>query len=177
MTWAAEAGVEPMMAVNLGTRGVAGGAATCWSTPTTRAAPNCPTCARKHGAEEPYGMRLWCLGNEMDGPWQVGHKTADEYGRLAAETARAMKMIDPSISLVACGSSNRRMPTFASWEATVLEHTYEHVDYISAHTYYDPTDGDRASFLASAVDMDRFITEVVATADHVARQAAAASAS
>jgi alpha-N-arabinofuranosidase len=79
-----------------------------------------------------------------------------------------MKMIDPSISLVACGSSNRRMPTFAAWEATVLEHTYEHVDYISAHTYYDPSDGDRASILASAVDMDHFITEVIATADHVA---------
>ncbi|MFE0591409.1 alpha-N-arabinofuranosidase [Micromonospora echinospora] len=167
MTWAARAQVEPMMAVNLGTRGVQeacdlleytnhpGG--TAWS-----------DLRRKHGAEQPYGIRLWCLGNELDGPWQVGHKTADEYGRLAAETARAMKLVDPSISLVACGSSNRGMPTFASWEATVLEHTYEHVDYISAHTYYDPSDGDRASILASAVDMDNFIREVVATADHVA---------
>ncbi|HEX2774316.1 MAG TPA: alpha-L-arabinofuranosidase C-terminal domain-containing protein, partial [Micromonosporaceae bacterium] len=122
---------------------------------------------RKQGAEDPYGIRLWCLGNELDGPWQVGHKTAAEYGRLAAETARAMKRIDPSISFVACGSSNRRMPTFAAWEATVLEHTYEHVDYVSAHAYYDPSDGDRGSFLASAVDMDNFISAVVATADHV----------
>jgi alpha-N-arabinofuranosidase len=79
-----------------------------------------------------------------------------------------MKLIDPNVSLVACGSSNRGMPTFAAWEATVLEHTYEHVDYISAHTYYDPSDGDRASVLASAVDMDAFIRDVVATADHVA---------
>ncbi len=167
MTWAAEAGVEPMMAVNLGTRGVQE-ACDLLEYTNHPGGTQLSDLRRKHGAEDPYGVRLWCLGNEMDGPWQVGHKTADEYGRLAAETARAMKMIDPSISLVACGSSNRGMPTFASWEATVLEHTYEHVDYISAHTYYDPSDGDRASILASAVDMDSFIREVVATADHVA---------
>jgi alpha-N-arabinofuranosidase len=122
---------------------------------------------RKHGVEEPFGVKLWCLGNELDGPWQVGHKTAAEYGRLAAETAQAMKRVDPGVSLVACGSSNSGMPTFPAWEATVLEHTYEHVDYISLHSYYDPGDGDRASFLASAVDMDAFIDSVVATADHV----------
>ncbi len=167
MTWAAEAGVEPMMAVNLGTRGVQE-ACDLLEYTNHPGGSQLSDLRRKHGAEEPYGIRLWCLGNEMDGPWQVGHKTADEYGRLAAETARAMKLIDPSISLVACGSSNRGMPTFASWEATVLEHTYEHVDYISAHTYYDPSDGDRASLLASAVDMDNFIREVIATADHVA---------
>ncbi|WP_091666433.1 arabinosylfuranosidase ArfA [Micromonospora auratinigra] len=167
MTWADEAGVEPMMAVNLGTRGVQE-ACDLLEYTNHPAGTQLSDLRRKNGAEDPYGVRLWCLGNELDGPWQVGHKTADEYGRLAAETARAMKLIDPSISLVACGSSNRRMPTFASWEATVLEHTYEHVDYISAHTYYDPSDGDRASILASAVDLDNFIREVVATADHVA---------
>ncbi|MGW5667853.1 arabinosylfuranosidase ArfA [Micromonospora sp. NPDC003776] len=167
MTWAAEAGVEPMMAVNLGTRGVQE-ACDLLEYTNHPGGTQLSDLRRKHGAEEPYGVRLWCLGNELDGPWQVGHKTADEYGRLAAETARAMKLIDPSISLVACGSSNRGMATFAAWEATVLEHTYEHVDYISAHTYYDPSDGDRASILASAVDMDNFIREVVATADHVA---------
>ncbi|MEV4480947.1 alpha-N-arabinofuranosidase [Micromonospora coxensis] len=167
MTWADEAGVEPMMAVNLGTRGVQE-ACDLLEYTNHPGGTQLSDLRRKHGVEQPYGVRLWCLGNELDGPWQVGHKTADEYGRLAAETARAMKLIDPSISLVACGSSNRQMPTFASWEATVLEHTYEHVDYISAHTYYDPSDGDRASILASAVDMDAFITDVVATADHVA---------
>ncbi|HET8660703.1 MAG TPA: alpha-N-arabinofuranosidase [Micromonosporaceae bacterium] len=167
MAWARQAGVEPMIAVNLGTRGVQeacdlleyanhpGG--TSWS-----------DLRRKNGAVEPYQVRLWCLGNELDGPWQVGHKTAEEYGRLAAETARAMKLVDPTISLVACGSSNRQMPTFGGWEATVLEHTYDHVDYISLHQYYDPSDGDRASLLASGHDMDAFISDVVATADHVA---------
>src|SRR5688572_1063010 len=167
MRWAAAAGVEPMLAVNLGTRGVQE-ACDLLEYANHPGGTHFSDLRRKHGVEEPYGVRLWCLGNELDGPWQVGHKTADEYGRLAAETARAMKLIDPDISLVACGSSNRGMATFAGWEATVLEHTYEHVDYISAHTYYDPSDGDRASILASAVDMDAFIREVVATADHVA---------
>jgi len=72
----------------------------------------------------------------MDGPWQVGHKTMDEYGRIAEETARAMKMIDPSIELVACGSSSKDMPTFPQWEATVLDYAYDYVDYISLHQYY-----------------------------------------
>ncbi|WP_432990553.1 alpha-N-arabinofuranosidase [Dactylosporangium sp. CA-233914] len=167
MTWAQAAGVEPMMAVNLGTRGVQE-ACDLLEYANHPGGTYFADLRRKHGVDAPYGIRLWCLGNELDGPWQVGHKTATEYGRLAAETARAMKLIDPRISLVACGSSNRSMPTFAGWEATVLEHVYEHVDYISAHTYYDPSDGDRASILASAVDMDAFINDVVATADHVA---------
>ena len=154
------------MAVNLGTRGVAGGT----RPPGVRQPP------RRHRPLRPaplarrtsrYGIRLWCLGNEMDGPWQPGHKTADEYGRLAAETAQAMRDVDPGLELVACGSSSRSMPTFGAWEATVLEHTYDLVDYISCHAYYEESDGDIDSFLASAADMESFIDGVVATADHV----------
>ncbi|GAB2327072.1 hypothetical protein STREPTOSP366_22640 [Streptomyces variabilis] len=103
----------------------------------------------------------------MDGPWQTGHKTAAEHGRIAAETARAMRQIDPGVQLVACGSSGRSMPTFAEWEATVLQETYDLVDHISLHAYYEPLDGDVDSFLASAVDMEAFIEDVVATCDHV----------
>jgi alpha-N-arabinofuranosidase len=103
----------------------------------------------------------------MDGPWQTGHKTATEYGRIAAETARAMRQIDPGVELVACGSSSQSMPTFAEWEATVLTETYDLVDHISLHAYYQPEDGDIDSFLASAVDMESFIENVVATADHI----------
>ncbi|MFD6138804.1 alpha-N-arabinofuranosidase [Promicromonospora sp. NPDC060271] len=166
MRWCARTGVEPMMAVNLGTRGVQealdlleycnvpGG--TRWS-----------DLRRANGAEEPYRIKMWCLGNEMDGPWQIGHKTAHEYGRLAAETARAMRMIDPDIELVACGSSGSQMPTFGEWEHTVLTEAYEHVDHISAHAYYWEEDGDLASFLASAVNMDHFVDSVAATADAV----------
>lgn len=166
MAWCRKAGAEPVMAVNLGTRGVAEAMAlveycnhpggTEWS---DRRIAN--------GAREPHGIKLWCLGNEMDGPWQIGHKTARDYGILAAQTARAMRMIDPDIQLVACGSSGRKMPTFAAWEAEVLEHCYDAVDYISLHSYYKPENGDLASFLASGVDMDAMIEEVVATCDYV----------
>ncbi|GAA4736891.1 alpha-N-arabinofuranosidase [Isoptericola chiayiensis] len=166
MRWAERTGVEPMMAVNLGTRGVQealdlleycnvpGG--TAWS-----------DARRANGAEEPYRVKMWCLGNEMDGPWQIGAKTAAEYGRLATETARAMRMIDPDLELVVCGSSNSGMPTFGAWEHTVLTEAYEHVDHVSAHAYYWESDGDLASFLASAVDMDHFVDSVAATADAV----------
>ncbi|MFE7509044.1 alpha-N-arabinofuranosidase [Promicromonospora sp. NPDC057488] len=166
MRWCARTGVEPMMAVNLGTRGVQealdlleycnvpGG--TTWS-----------DLRRANGAEDPYRIKMWCLGNEMDGPWQIGHKTAQEYGRLAAETARAMRMVDPDLELVACGSSGSQMPTFGEWEHTVLTEAYEHVDHISAHAYYWEEDGDLASFLASAVNMDHFVDSVAATADAV----------
>ncbi len=164
--WADRVGTEIMMAVNLGTRGLQeacdlleytnhpGG--TYWS---DRRIAN--------GAPDPFDIKLWCLGNEMDGPWQVGQKTAYEYGRLANETGKAMRLIDSGIELVACGSSNSSMPTFGSWEATVLEQCYETVDYISLHSYYEELNGDPLSFLASAVDMDNFIDAVIATSDAV----------
>ncbi|HEY5051443.1 MAG TPA: alpha-L-arabinofuranosidase C-terminal domain-containing protein, partial [Acidothermaceae bacterium] len=120
-----------------------------------------------NGSSNPYGIKLWCLGNEMDGPWQTGHKTAEAYGMLAAQSGRAMKLVDPTIELVACGSSARDMPTFGSWETTVLGHTYDVVDYISLHAYYEEFDGDRRSFLGSGAAMDGFIKDVVTTADAV----------
>jgi alpha-N-arabinofuranosidase len=82
-------------------------------------------------------------------------------------TASAMRQLDPSVQLVAGGSSGRQMPTFGDWERVVLGHAYDEVDYISCHAYYEEKDGDVASFLASGVDMDRYIESVVATADHV----------
>ncbi|MEU7647000.1 alpha-N-arabinofuranosidase [Streptomyces huasconensis] len=157
---------EPMMAVNLGTRGVAE-AIELQEYANHPSGTALSDLRAAHGDKDPYGIRLWCLGNEMDGPWQTGHKTAEEYGRLAAETARAMRQIDPALELVACGSSGRSMETFAAWEATVLAETYDLVDHISLHAYYEETDGDRDSFLASAVDMESFIETAVATCDHV----------
>ncbi|NUP51155.1 MAG: alpha-L-arabinofuranosidase [Catenulispora sp.] len=120
-----------------------------------------------NGTPEPHDVRMWCLGNEMDGPWQTGFMTAEDYGKLAARTAAAMKMADKGLELVVCGSSGSGMPTFGDWERTVLEHSYEHVDYVSCHAYYQEYDRDLGSFLASAIDMDYFIDTVVATADHV----------
>jgi alpha-N-arabinofuranosidase len=164
--WAHKARVEPMIAVNLGTRGLRNACdlleyanhpgGTYWS--DQRIA---------NGAPQPFNIKLWCLGNEMDGPWQVGHKTAVEYGRLANEVGKAMRLIDSEIELVACGSSNSAMPTFGAWEQTVLELCYETVDYVSLHAYYEEKDDDPANFLASAVDMDQFIESVVDTSDAV----------
>jgi alpha-L-arabinofuranosidase len=164
--WAERAGVEVMYAVNLGTRGVQE-ALDLHEYANHPAGTHLSDLRRAHGAEKPYDIRLWCLGNELDGPWQTGHKTATEYGRLAAETARALRSAQPGLELVACGSSSSGMPTFGSWEATVLEHTYDLVDYISCHAYYEELDGDLGSFLAAPVDMDHFIDSVVATADSV----------
>jgi alpha-N-arabinofuranosidase len=166
MRWCEKADIEPMMAVNLGTRGVQE-ALDILEYTNVVGGTHFADLRRAHGREEPYRIGMWCLGNEMDGPWQIGHKTAEEYARLAKETANAMRMIDPGLELVVCGSSNSSMPTFGAWEATVLAETYENIDYISAHAYYQEKDGDLASFLASAVDMDHFISSVVATADYV----------
>jgi alpha-N-arabinofuranosidase len=104
----------------------------------------------------------------MDGPWQTGHMTSERYGDLAAQAGKAMKLVDPTIELVACGSSSHTMPTFGYWEADVLERAWEVVDYISMHAYYEEHDGDRRSFLASGAAMDDFITGVTATIDAVA---------
>ncbi len=164
--WCRKVGTEPMMAVNLGTRGPdearnlveysnhPGG--TYWS-----------DLRRSHGAEKPHNIKLWCLGNEMDGPWQIGHKTPDEYGRIALETAKVMKWVDPSVELVVCGSSNAKMPLFPTWESTVLEHTYNQVEYISLHTYYGNTSENTPNFLAKSIEMDNFIRTITSTCDYV----------
>ena len=163
--WAHKAGVEPMVAVNLGTRGVQE-AADLVEYANHPGGTALSDLRSRNGSRDPFDVKLWCLGNEMDGPWQIGAKTAVDYAKLAAEAAKAMRAVDPTIELVVCGSSGRAMPTFGRWEAEVLAHTYDLVDYISLHAYYEEHDGDADSFLASAVDMDAFIDEVVATCDH-----------
>ena len=163
--WTRKAGVDPMMAVNLGTRGIAE-AVELLEYANVPGGTQRSELRRSHGADAPYAIGTWCLGNEMDGPWQTGHLTAHEYGRLAAETAAAMRSVDADLRLVACGSSNRGMPTFGAWESTVLELAGDHVDLVSAHAYYQRGD-DLGSHLADAMDMDAFVEEVVATADAV----------
>ncbi|MFW5998843.1 MAG: alpha-L-arabinofuranosidase C-terminal domain-containing protein, partial [Halanaerobiaceae bacterium] len=95
------------------------------------------------------------------------HKTADEYGRLANETAKVMRQVDPEIELVVCGSSNRQMPTFPEWEATVLEHTYENVDYISLHQYLGNRDNDLEDYLAQTEGVNDFIETVISVCDYI----------
>jgi alpha-N-arabinofuranosidase len=164
--WSRKVGSDVMMAVNLGTRGADAARnlveycnhtnGTYWS-----------DLRRAHGYEKPHNIKTWCLGNEMDGPWQICHKTAEEYGRIAVETAKVMKWVDPSIELVACGSSSVEMPTFGQWEATVLDEAYDHVDYISLHRYYGNWENDTANYLAKTLDLDAFIKSVIATCDYV----------
>ena len=166
VAWSKRAGVEPIWAVNLGTRGIKEAVellSYCNLPPGTEL----PDRRVANGSKEPHDIRVWCLGNEMDGPWQIGHKTAEEYARLAEETANAMRRVDPTLELVVGGSSNAHMPTFGEWERTVLERTYDLVDHLSLHAYFELKGDDRASFLGSAEEMDRFIASVVATADHV----------
>jgi alpha-N-arabinofuranosidase len=81
----------------------------------------------------------------MDGPWQLGHRSAEDYGKIASQVAKAMRQMDPDLDLVVCGSSSRSMPTFGTWERVVLEHSYDDVDFISCHAYYEERDGDEAA--------------------------------
>lgn len=164
--WSKKAGSEIMMAVNLGTRGIEE-AKNLLEYCNFEGGTKYSDLRKSHGYEKPHGIKTWCLGNEMDGPWQIGHKTAEEYGRLASETGKVMKILDPSIELVACGSSFSHMSTFGSWEATVLDHCYDTVDYISMHQYYGNRDNDSADFLAKSVDLDEFITNVTAICDYI----------
>jgi alpha-N-arabinofuranosidase len=164
--WLRKVDGELMYAVNLGTRGIEH-ALDVLEYANHRGGTELSNRRIANGTEEPHDIRMWCLGNEMDGPWQVGHGTPREYGRLAVKTARAMRQVDPALELVVCGSSGAQMPLFGTWERIVLEETYDEIDYISCHAYYEPSGGDYGSFLASAVNMDRFIESVVATADHV----------
>ncbi|GAA4166560.1 alpha-N-arabinofuranosidase [Gryllotalpicola daejeonensis] len=157
---------ELMLAVNLGTRGIleALDLLEYANHPSGTALSDLRIA---NGSPEPHNVRMWCLGNEMDGNWQTGFMSADDYGKLAARTAQAMKTAQPDLELVVCGSSGSGMPHFGDWERTVLEHSYEFVDYVSCHAYYQEYNGDLGSFLASSLDMDYFIDTVVATADHV----------
>lgn len=164
--WAKAVNTNINMAVNLGTRGPAEAQNLleyCNSNRDTYYA----NLRRKNGFREPFKIKTWCLGNEMDGSWQIGSKTAEEYGRIAAETAKVMKWTDPDIELVACGSSFYDMNSFGDWELTVLDHTYEHIDYISLHQYYANHTDNSANFLGKSVHMDAFIKSVASICDAV----------
>jgi alpha-N-arabinofuranosidase len=165
-TWLDQVGSELLLAVNLGTRGLQE-ALDLLEYSNMADGTMLAELRAAHGHPGPLAIPMWCLGDEMDGPWQLGHRSADDYGKLAVQTARAMRAFDPSLELVVvCGSSSASMSTFGEWERVALTHSYDEVDYISCHACYQDH-GDRGNFLASGVDMDGFIESVVATADHV----------
>ena len=168
IAWARLAGAAPMLAVNLGTRGAEAARALveyCNGPIGTRFADE----RAANGHPTPFGVRTWCLGNEMDGPWQIGHKSAIEYGLLATDAGRAMRQADPSIELVACGSSGSAMPTFGTWERTVLDLAWEVTDHVSVHSYFDPAAyASIEDYLACSLELDRTIGTVARIADEVA---------
>jgi alpha-L-arabinofuranosidase len=157
---------EPMLGVNMGTGNILSAAdlveycntpgGTYWS--DLRAA---------HGHRTPHNVRYWCVGNEMDGPWQIGHLDAVAYGNKALEAAKMMKWQDPSIQTILCGSSSDGMPTYPEWDRTALEIAWEHVDYHSMHYYAGNRENDTASYLASAVAFERFVDTLEGTLRYV----------
>ena len=114
----------------------------------------------ENGADEPHDVKLWCLGNELDGPWQLGHVPAPQYALRAQQAAKIMKDVDHSIELVACGSSGITMPTYAEWDRKVLDTLGDLADYISLHRYVDNPSGDTADYLAVTNSIDRQIEEM-----------------
>jgi alpha-N-arabinofuranosidase len=169
ITWARQVGTEPLFGLNFGTASAEDAAAlveycnvqkgTKWS-----------ELRRSHGYEQPHNVKYWCVGNEMDGPWQIGHMPAREYGIKATDAARQMRALDPTIKLVACGSSGPFMPTYIDWDRTVLEECYEVVDGISLHRYFGNTEEtyhQSSTYLAMNLAMDRQIEEIVSVCDTV----------
>jgi alpha-L-arabinofuranosidase len=170
MAWSKMVGTRPLMGLNLGTNTPERAAAlveycniekgTKWS-----------DLRRSHGVEQPYKVEHWCLGNEMDGPWQIGHMTATEYGLKAQDAARQMHAVDPSLKLIACGSSGPGMPTYLEWDREVLEQCYEYVDALSLHRYIgntqEETGKDSTKFVAMNLSMEKQIAETLAVCDMV----------
>ena len=163
MVWAKRLGTEPMMAVNLGTAGTADAAALVEYCNLPRGSH----WADRRPVDAPYGVKLWCLGNEMDGPWQAGHVPADVYAQRALSAANVMRGLDRSIQTVACGSSARTMATYLAYDRTVLEYAWDGVDYISAHRYSDNSRDDTPWYLAEGVEIDRVLADYAGLLDYV----------
>jgi alpha-N-arabinofuranosidase len=169
VTWCRAVGTEPLIGTNFGTASAEMTIAlleycnvekgTKWS-----------DLRRQHGYEKPHNIKYWCLGNEMDGPWQIGHMPATQYGIKARDAANQMRGLDPTVKLIACGSSHPFMPTYLEWDQQVLEQCYDVVDGISLHRYYgndEETGGDTRKYLAMNLDMDRQIEEIISVCDLV----------
>lgn len=167
MKFCEKAGTEPMMAVNMGT-GTARDAADLTEYCNLSGGTYWSEKRKANGHEKPYDVKYWCVGNEMDGCWQMCAMPAEEYGRKANEAAKLMKFVDPSIKTVLCGSSSSKSPTFPVWDRKVLEQAYDNIDFLSLHTYYTYADrADVSDFLASPADFDRYIRTAKATCDYV----------
>lgn len=122
---------------------------------------------KANGFEQPHEVNLWCLGNEMDGPWQLGHVPADQYAIRAQQAAKLMKDTDPNIELVVCGSCTTGLPTYMEWDRSVLEYIGSYAEYISLHRYVGNHNNDTADYLAVGKSIDRQIEEMDAACRYV----------
>ena len=176
MKWCKKTGIHPMLAFNMGT-GTPRDALELFEYCNYPSGTYYSDLRRKNASEQPYGVKYWCIGNEMDGDWQICGTTADDYGRKAVQTMRMIRKADAkrageegAVKLVVCGSSAVEMPTYPEWDRVVLEHTYDEADYISMHRYYEYKESDKnplEDFLGSADDMARFIETIRATIRYV----------
>ena len=170
LEWCGIVGTEPLLGLNFGTGSVEMAVAYVEYCNLDRGS-RWSELRRSHGYDRPHNVRFWCLGNEMDGPWQIGQLQSREYGRKARDAAKQMRVIDPDLRLIACGSSGTFMPTYLVWDREVLEECYDQVDGISLHAYYGNTKewsgNSSARFLAMNLDMDRQIQETAAVCDYV----------
>jgi alpha-N-arabinofuranosidase len=156
MRWAKKVGTKPMLAVNLGTAGTSE-AMELLEYCNLPAGTAYADMRVHHGHKAPYKVEYWCLGNEMDGPWQAGHVPAEEYARRAQSAGKVMKGLDPSIKLIICGSSGRFMNTYMQWDRQILEYCWDDADYISAHRYSGNHSGNSDHYLAEGVEIDQII--------------------
>ena len=170
LAWCKMANTLPLMGLNLGT-GTAEEAAALVEYCNLDKGTKWSDLRRQHGYAEPWAVQHWCLGNEMDGPWQIGHMSADEYGFKAADAARQMRYVDRNLKLIACGSSGPFMPTYLEWDRQVLEQCYDYVDGLSLHRYFGnnerDTGNDTSKYLAMNLSMDHQIVETLAVCDMV----------
>lgn len=173
--WVKKANVDLMATVNLGT-GTPQDAGEMVEYCNHPSGTYWSDLRRKNGHPDPHRIKLWCLGNEMDGEWQIGNLSPTDYAKKALESAKIMKWVDPSIELVACGSCCTEIPTYPEWDRVVLEHVYEKIDYLSLHRYYSynpkhhlfyPTIEGRSDIAYFPLDLQDYLHTVISAADFV----------
>ena len=168
LQWAEKVGTEPLYTVNLGT-GTFQDAMDIVEYTNFEGGSYWSDLRKKYGHEKPYGVKTWYLGNEMDGPWQLGSWDKDPrgYGVRCNEVSKAMKWIDASIETAVCASSALFMDHYPTWEETVLQECYETVDYLSMHHYHSAPPGDWNALLGGSAYYEDFINTEIAMCDLV----------
>ena len=168
LQWAAKTGAEPMFTLNLGT-GTVEDALHCVEYTNHPGGTYWSDLRKKNGHEDPYGVKVWYLGNEMDGPWQIAsfEKDPKGYGIKAYETAKVLKFMDPSVETAVCGSSSPALAHYPEWERIALEECYPLMDYLSIHYYHWAPDGDYAAFFNGAELFEQFLNTEIAICDYV----------